>query len=113
MSKDSLPLPTKFQSEHDIIKNYLENFDSLSKQERIESIKNLFKEICKMDKFISIYPSFRYAIIKKIKEFHDLIELDEAIYDLKLFLERIKYRKDYILDEKNGEKPPEKIMIEI
>ena len=113
MSKDSSPLPTKFQSEHDIIKNYLLNFDSLSKQERIESVKNLFNEICKMDKFISIYPTFRYAMIKKMNEFNPFYELDDAIYNLKLFLEKIKYRKDYILDEKNGEKPPEKIMIEI
>jgi len=113
MSKNSLPLPTKFQSEHDIIRNYLLNIDSLSKQERIESIKNLFNEICKMNELINIYPKYRYTIIKKINEFNSIYELDEGIYNLKLFLDRIKYRKDYILDEKNGEKPLEKIMIEI
>jgi len=113
MSTDSLPLPTKFQNEHDIIKNYLDNFNSLSKQEKIESIKKLFKEICRMDEFISIYPNFRNTIIKKIKEFNELTNLDEEIYNFKLFLEKIKYRKDYILDEKNGEKPLEKIHIEI
>ena len=48
-----------------------------------------------------------------MNEFNSIYELEDAIYDLKLFLERIKYRKDYILDEKNGEKPPEKIIVEI
>ena len=77
------------------------------------SLENLFNNICEMDEFISLNPALRHNIKKKMNELSEHSELNSAINNLKNFLEKIKYREDYLLDILNGERNIKKIVIEI
>ena len=110
---NKIDMATRFKKEIAIIKNSLDSITIQSTIERLEITKNLFNNICKMDEFISLNPQLRSQIIKKMKEFSEYSELNSSIYNLKIFLEKIKYRDDYILDILNGERNIKKIVIEI
>jgi len=110
---NKIDMATRFKKEIAIIKNSLDSITIQSTIERLEITKNLFNNICKMDEFISLNPQLRSQIIKKMKEFSEYSELNSAINNLKIFLEKIKYRDDYILDILNGERNIKKIVIEI
>ena len=110
---DKITMSIKFKKEIAIIKNALDLIPNRSTQERLIITENLFNNICEMDEFISLNPALRYNIKKKINEFSEHSELNSAINNLKNFLEKIKYRDDYILDILNGERNIKKIVIEI
>lgn len=110
---EKINMSIKFKKEIDIIKNSLDSITNQSTTERLEITKDLFKEICNMDEFISLNPNLRSQIKKKINEFSEYSELNSAINNLKIFLEKIKYREDYLLDTYNFEKRVKKIFIEI
>jgi hypothetical protein len=116
MSNDKInqiTMAVKFAKEIKIIKDALDIIPSHTTEERLKITKNLFNQLCKMDEFISINPKFRYNVIKKMNEFSEYSELNSSINNLKNFLEKIKYRNDYILDILNGERNIKKIVIEI
>jgi hypothetical protein len=114
MSNNKINMSIRFAKEMKIIKDVLDVIPSQSRETQFQTIKYLFKEICKMDEFISLNPGFRNQIFKKMCEFRIYSELETSIKNLHFFLEKIKYRDDYVLDTLNGEyKRPTKILIEI
>jgi hypothetical protein len=110
---DKINMSIKFAKEIEIIKNALDSIKDQTQSKRLEITNRLFNKICYMDEFISLNPGLRYNIIKKINEFSEYSELNLSINNLRNFLEKIKYRDDYILDILNGERNIKKIVIEI
>jgi hypothetical protein len=110
---EKINMSIKFAKEIAIIKNALDLIQNKTQSERLEITNYLFKQICNMDEFISLNPGLRYNIVRKINEFSEYTELTLSIKNLKIFLEKIKYRDDYIVDILNGERNIKKIVIEI
>jgi len=110
---EKINMSIKFAKEIAIIKNALDLIQNKTQSERLEITNYLFKQICNMDEFISLNPGLRHNIVRKINEFSEYTELTLSIKNLKIFLEKIKYRDDYIVDILNGERNIKKIVIEI
>ena len=100
-----------FEKEIETIKNHLQKNDGLSEIMRIHNTIELFTKIITMHEFVGKNPKFRKAIIDKINEFNNLPELQSIIKEMRIFLDDIKYRDDYIVDY--FETPVKKISIEI
>jgi hypothetical protein len=90
----------------DIIKNYLNKvFDTIDKLEKVNVIIDMFKYILSIPEFIAREAKFRLQIEIKMNElpkevdelqFENKNEFYKLIEQLKIFLDEIKYRKDYI-----------------
>ena len=111
--KEIINMSIKFAKEIKIIKDALDSITYQTQSVRLEITNKLFNQICYMDEFISLNPGLRHNVVKKINEFSEYSELNLSINNLKNFLEKIKYREDYILDILNGERRIKKIVIEI
>jgi len=111
--KEKINMSIFFAKEIKIIKDALDSITYQTQSVRLEITNKLFNEICYMDEFISLNPGLRYNIVRKMNELSEHSELNSAINNLKNFLEKIKYRNDYILDILNGERNIKKIVIEI
>jgi hypothetical protein len=111
--KEIINMSIKFAKEIKIIKDALDSITYQTQSVRLEITNKLFNQICYMDEFISLNPGLRHNVVKKINEFSEYTELTSSIKNLKIFLEKIKYRDDYILDILNGERNIKKIIIEI
>jgi len=112
-TKEIINMSIKFAKEIKIIKDALDSITYQTQSVRLEITNKLFNQICYMDEFISLNPGLRHNVVKKINEFSEYSELNLSINNLKNFLEKIKYRDDYILDILNGERRIKKIVIEI
>ena len=90
----------------DIIKDYLTKIcDTIDKLEKVNIIIDMFKYILTIPEFIAREAKFRFQIELKIDELSkdiDEFQLEnkdkfyELVKQLRIFLNEIKYRKDYI-----------------